>query len=233
MSDAILTDAQARKKAYRASPRGKAVTAAYNKKYAEEHADELRAKRAADYHATKDSKKEAKAAADKAYRERKKGEISERRKMKLQSDPEHRARNTERARQWYADNKEAAAAKMAERYKANPDAIKKRVAEYQRANPDATRLLYRIKMNKRRARLREAGGSYTRQDVERIASLQKWKCANCSASIKKLFHIDHRVPVVLGGTNDPGNIELLCPKCNLAKSAKLPHVFAQENGRLL
>lgn len=227
--DAVL----ARKRARRSTPEGKAASREYNKKYAADHADDLRAKRVADYHATKDAKKESKATKDKVYRERKKSEISERRKKKLQSDPEHRARNTERARQWYAANKEAASVKGAEIYKANSEAIKKRVAEYQRANPDATRLLYRIKMNKRRARLREAGGSYTRQDVERIAGLQKWKCANCATSIKKLFHIDHREPVVLGGTNDPGNIELLCPKCNMAKSAKLPHVFAQENGRLI
>jgi 5-methylcytosine-specific restriction endonuclease McrA len=41
------------------------------------------------------------------------------------------------------------------------------------------------------------------------------------------------MPIIRGGSNDRGNIELLCPKCNQAKAAKLPHEFAQENGRLI
>ena len=35
------------------------------------------------------------------------------------------------------------------------------------------------------------------------------------------FEIDHIVPVALGGTNDPDNLALACPACNLYKSNAL------------
>lgn len=224
----------ARKKEYRSSPAGIEKVKAYNAQYAIEHADALREKRILAYHATKEEKRESKAATDKAYRERNQEDLSNRRKLKLAQDAHYRARNTERARLWYAANKDVASDKAAALYASNREVIKARVAAYQRANPEMTRMHHRVKASRRRTRLAEAGGeNYTRQDVELLLTLQRWKCANCATSLKKAFHVDHRIPVAKGGTNDRGNIDLLCPKCNLAKSAKLPHVFAQENGRLL
>ncbi len=40
------------------------------------------------------------------------------------------------------------------------------------------------------------------------------------------------MPVIKGGTNWPDNLQLLCRPCNIAKAAKDPFVWAQENGRL-
>ena len=48
-----------------------------------------------------------------------------------------------------------------------------------------------------------------------------------------VFHRDHRVALANGGTNDIGNIELLCGSCNQRKSAKDEIAWANENGRLL
>ncbi|MCE2500620.1 MAG: HNH endonuclease [Dehalococcoidia bacterium] len=36
--------------------------------------------------------------------------------------------------------------------------------------------------------------------------------------IRPLSHIDHKIPVNQGGTNDRGNLQLLCAPCNLRKS---------------
>jgi len=41
------------------------------------------------------------------------------------------------------------------------------------------------------------------------------------------------MPLSRGGSNDKYNLQLLCPTCNLKKSAKDPIDFAQENGNLL
>jgi len=223
----------ARKQAYRASPAGKAVQAAHTKRYAEEHADEMRAKRMAVYQATKDQTREARAAANKVYRERNREEISARRSTKLASDPAHRAKNTERAALWYEANKESASEKAKAVYKENRDHIKQRVAAYQKARPEETRMYHRVKAHRRRERLRASGEKFTKDDIDRLMALQRKKCACCHACLSDGFHIDHRTPVAKGGTNNPMNLELLCPTCNMAKADKLPHVFAQEQGRLL
>lgn len=89
------------------------------------------------------------------------------------------------------------------------------------------------KSHHRRVLLAAAGGvAFTRKDIERIYVLQKGCCAFCRKRLKK-YHVDHRMPVSKGGDNTSGNIEILCPSCNLRKSNKLPHVFAQENGKLI
>ncbi len=38
---------------------------------------------------------------------------------------------------------------------------------------------------------------------------------------KTPFHIDHRIPLALGGADDESNMVLACQKCNLRKSKKL------------
>lgn len=42
------------------------------------------------------------------------------------------------------------------------------------------------------------------------------------------FHIDHFVPLALGGKNEDWNILLTCPTCNGRKHAKHPAQFLRE-----
>lgn len=144
-----------------------------------------------------------------------------------------RQRNIERCSKWVSENISAVYEKMRLYYVQNTDRVKARVRQYKKDNPEKTKLLGRIKANRRRARLSTSGKNYTRRDVERIFKAQRGKCANCGKSLSGGYHIDHRVPVAKGGDNSPENIELLCGPCNLKKGAKLPHEFAQENGRLI
>lgn len=85
----------------------------------------------------------------------------------------------------------------------------------------------------RRARKKNVGGRHTGNQLKALLVTQKWKCANCRTSIRKKRHVDHIQPIALGGSNDIKNIQLLCPRCNLAKRSKHPLVWARENGRLL
>lgn len=68
--------------------------------------------------------------------------------------------------------------------------------------------------------------------VESIGNHQRWKCVVCKKNIKKSFHLDHIFPLSKGGVHLPSNVQLLCPSCNLRKSAKDPIVFMQERGFL-
>jgi len=51
------------------------------------------------------------------------------------------------------------------------------------------------------------------------APLRCAKCGKEPPSVK--LHIDHIIPVSLGGTSDSSNIQFLCMECNLKKSNKL------------
>jgi len=88
----------------------------------------------------------------------------------------------------------------------------------------------------RRARIFSSSGRFTHKDVRRIVLMQRGRCASCLClfpkSGKNRYHADHIMPLALGGTNWPDNIQALCPPCNLRKSAKHPIQWANENGLL-
>lgn len=45
-----------------------------------------------------------------------------------------------------------------------------------------------------------------------------YRCAECGATNKETtLHIDHIKPIVIGGTNNEDNLQVLCKKCNLVK----------------
>ena len=47
-----------------------------------------------------------------------------------------------------------------------------------------------------------------------------FKCRYCGSPPRgKALHIDHVVPVALGGSNDPSNLVAACADCNLGKSS--------------
>jgi 5-methylcytosine-specific restriction endonuclease McrA len=83
-----------------------------------------------------------------------------------------------------------------------------------------------------KARKRGAEGSHTGSDIQKLYALQRGKCVCCAVSLKSGYHVDHVMPLSLGGSNWPSNLQLLCPRCNLRKSAKHPSDFAHEIGRL-
>lgn len=62
---------------------------------------------------------------------------------------------------------------------------------------------------------------------------QRMRCATCRSSLASGYHLDHIVPISKGGGHEPGNVQLLCPPCNMRKSDRMPHEWARMNGRLL
>lgn len=60
------------------------------------------------------------------------------------------------------------------------------------------------------------------------------RCACCRRNLGESgYHIDHVVPLALGGMHDDSNLQLLCPSCNMSKHAKHPIDFMQSRGFLL
>lgn len=86
----------------------------------------------------------------------------------------------------------------------------------------------RAKYHAARARRRGAGGRYTPEDIQKILITQGGRCVYCQTSFsKQTFEIDHALPLSLGGSNWPENIQLLCGPCNRSKGAKHPDEFAK------
>jgi 5-methylcytosine-specific restriction endonuclease McrA len=61
-----------------------------------------------------------------------------------------------------------------------------------------------------------------------LRARDRGKCAICGTDIVQELrgkeHIDHMFPIAGGGCNDLVNLQLLCSKCNLAKSDETVHV---------
>lgn len=131
---------------------------------------------------------------------------------------------------WYRANSEKKRKYSAEWKKANPERAKHVNAEWYRNNPDYSR----EKCARRRAAMSGAEGSYTPKDLKQIYAYQKAKCAACKGSLKALgYHADHINPLSKGGSNDAGNIQLLCPSCNCQKKDKDPYEWAVQRGMLI
>lgn len=163
-----------------------------------------------------------------------------------------------RAKAWRLANPERAKEKKAEWAKANPERRRAHMAKHRNspqgkagqaryiANRDPARRQavssryyqkhrdrYATYRRTRRARVRGAEGSHTAEDIQTIGAAQRWRCAVCAIGIKSDYEVDHVVPLALGGSDDKGNLQLLCMRCNRSKGAKHPLDFAKKLGRLL
>lgn len=119
------------------------------------------------------------------------------------ADPQ---KHLDRARNWRQNNK----AKVAAALKA-----------YREENRE---LIAALKRNYK-ARKRNAEGQHTANDILRLYDEQSGRCRYCNNDLGKSYHVDHWMPLQLGGTNWPDNLQLLCGTCNLRKKDKEPTSF--------
>lgn len=94
-----------------------------------------------------------------------------------------------------------------------------------------------LKANPHKARewrqSRRGIGSLPKGTVGRLMRSQRGLCPVCRADLKNGYHLDHVVPLAKGGKHRSDNVQLLCPTCNIQKSAKDPVEFMQSRGFLL
>lgn len=135
-------------------------------------------------------------------------------------------------RKWYLANRATVVKEYRER---NRERIAEAARAWQRSSEGKMSVV--ASSQRRRARKRGVGGNYSKADIDGLLARQGCRCVYCHAKLKLSgrgrFHVDHIYPIALGGSNDASNIQLTCPTCNLAKSAKDPIAFAQEIGKLL
>jgi len=83
------------------------------------------------------------------------------------------------------------------------------------------------------AKKRANGGYLSIGIIKKLFALQKGKCACCGIPLGDDYHLDHIMPISLGGKNNDWNVQLLRKLCNLQKQNKHPVEFMQSRGFLL
>jgi len=64
-------------------------------------------------------------------------------------------------------------------------------------------------------------GTYSAAEVRRLIAMQHHLCKLCNRHLGITgYHVDHVVSLARGGSNTLGNLQILCPKCNLSKGAR-------------
>lgn len=112
----------------------------------------------------------------------------------------------------------------------NPERCQEHSRAWAEANPEARRLM----QHKRRAAKQSGGGVVSPDIYKRLRAAQRGLCVVCRATLSKVGeHLDHVMPLALGGAHADANLQLLCPPCNLSKNAKHPVDFMQQRGFLL
>jgi len=144
--------------------------------------------------------------------------------------PRNKEKLNFRARESYKENREYYLKKAKKWREENPERKKEYAEGWEKKNKHK-RKMYK---HNRRAAEAKAEGDFKSDDILRIFDMQRGRCGICSKKRDlSEMHIDHIEPISKGGSNWPRNLQLLCKKCNLSKSAKDQMDYMRELGRLL
>jgi 5-methylcytosine-specific restriction endonuclease McrA len=108
-------------------------------------------------------------------------------------------------------------ARNADRENAN-----KIVMDWRRRNPHAN--------TNQKAKRRGASGRHDKNDLVRIREFQNDCCGQCRRNLEGSGQLDHIMPIALGGSNWPSNLQWLCAPCNRAKHDQDPREYARKTG---
>jgi len=103
-------------------------------------------------------------------------------------------------------------------YAVNKDKDRARKQRWRERNPGRVR---ECESNKE-ARRRSAPGKLSRGIQAKLYGEQEGLCRCCQLPLGDNYHIDHIMPLALGGTNTDDNVQLLRAECNLRKGAMHP-----------
>lgn len=148
--------------------------------------------------------------------------------------PKDPAAEKERLRQYYLANRERVKARSRAWQLANPERRREisrdsrkrnyqgsseenrqRILEWQRQNPD------KVADRQRRRRKREQDNFVEVVDRATVYERDHGICYLCLQQVDKNdFHVDHVIPLVLGGEHSYANVRVTHPRCNYLKGKK-------------
>ena len=153
-------------------------------------------------------------------KERARGRVAEWRQK-----PERKEDARQRSVEWRRNNPERHRENVHRYYREHREECICQKVEYKRKHPERMRQYSRAYDSSIRAARYQASGKITGSDIRHLLQQQNEKCAICQilfppAGVRNRYHIDHIVALSNGGSNELGNIQLLCPKCNVRKGGK-------------
>jgi 5-methylcytosine-specific restriction endonuclease McrA len=123
----------------------------------------------------------------------------------------------ERNRRHYRKNRLAVLMKQRVWYEQNREIHAERVRRWGQNNREK-RLSY---THRRRVRRLQNGGSYTKREWYELKRRFDFTCLCCGQKEPAIkLTVDHVIPISRGGTNDIGNIQPLCRRCNQSKGTQ-------------
>lgn len=127
------------------------------------------------------------------------------------------------------NNRDKISAAEKEYYEKNKEYVSQRQRLYALNNPHVQANVHA----KRRSRIgndKLSSGVFTKLFVNQLGF-----CNGCHTDLsgnRKSVHIDHIMPLALGGRNIDENVQLLCARCNQTKSAKHPDIWRSQNPQI-
>ena len=150
--------------------------------------------------------------------------ILERQKLYAQANKE---KKREYNRRYYRENREKLKEQNRQYHQNNKEAASEWYKQYYQENIEAIYANHRA----RRAKKRGNGGSHTVKELNELFEQQEGLCYYCGRllfeSFKVPFHVEHKIPISIGGSNDISNIALSCKECNLRKHTKTDEEFLE------
>ena len=157
-----------------------------------------------------------------------------------------REEQIERARKWHQENRDVVIARRKAAYDANPDFYRKQKRDWYQANLEKMKLINRRAYERKRdkptykAALRRQGKIYYQRHPNKVKAKAHrrraakgvftstqwaskceywgWRCYLCTAPLTlKTATVDHRKPLIRGGSNWIANIAPACRYCNAVK----------------
>lgn len=120
----------------------------------------------------------------------------------------------------------------------NKELVYKRVKEWKDKNKE--KVLYvsykwkkrnpeKVRISELPGRLRRRGNTNREEIKEFMIETLMWRggyyCERCGRELnfneKRILHIDHIIPLAVGGNGNKKNLQLLCQRCNLTKGIKI------------
>lgn len=142
---------------------------------------------------------------------------------------ENKEKHNTRSNEWKRVNYDHVKAYRYSSYAENADYYRKKAKDWREVNPTLVRQYW----ENRRALKKKSEGVLSTKIREKLFTLQRGKCACCGLHLGDNYHLDHIMPLALGGSNTDCNVQLLTASCNHRKCAKHPIDFMQERGFLL
>lgn len=114
--------------------------------------------------------------------------------------------------------------RSAHHYQQNREVRLEQAKQWQKDNLDKAR----VRNRNRLARRKSAEGTHTVEEIAELLVSQNNRCNCCGVELDDTKHLDHIMPLCLGGSNWIENLQYLCQWCNTSKSGKHPDVWYDE-----